>query len=114
MPWWAGDGFGEEQLDALCESSRAAATAPACRLDDIELEIYRSGEDLHLMLSWPAAQQPCSGQGNHNPVLDEGKSGPAPAERPDCCDPARSPGPAAAGPAWDPALASAVLMVQGC
>jgi len=52
-------------------------------LDDIELEIYRSGEDLHLMLSWPAQpQQPMLWQGNH-PVWMDGESG-LRCERPDC------------------------------
>lgn len=44
-------------------------------LNDIELEIYRSGEDLHLMLSWPErTDQPMLWQGHH-PVWMDGDSG---------------------------------------
>ncbi len=43
--------------------------------DDIELEIYRSGDDLHLMLSWPELpERPLLWQGNH-PVWMDGDSG---------------------------------------
>lgn len=42
---------------------------------DIELEIYRSGGDLHLMLSWPEQpDQPLLWMGSH-PVWMDGDSG---------------------------------------
>ncbi|TWB95249.1 hypothetical protein FB106_102287 [Synechococcus sp. Ace-Pa] len=79
----AGDGFGEEQLDCTLRIQPRSSDGTRLPLDDIELEIYRSGEDLHLMLSWPAQpQQPMLWQGNH-PVWMDGESG-LRCERPDC------------------------------
>jgi hypothetical protein len=49
--------------------------------EDLDLEIYRSGEDLHLTLAWTAFEErPMLWQGNH-PVWMEGSSG-ARCERP--------------------------------
>ncbi|MCT0219199.1 hypothetical protein KQ304_09330 [Synechococcus sp. CS-1329] len=51
------------------------ADGERAELNDIELEIYRSGEDLHLMLSWPEqTDQPMLWQGQH-PVWMDGDSG---------------------------------------
>jgi hypothetical protein len=61
----------ECSLRLLCRR----ADGERSELDDIELEIYRSGDDLHLMLSWPEqTDQPMLWQGNH-PVWMDGDSG---------------------------------------
>ncbi len=64
---------GQEEcsLRLLCRR----ADGERAKLDDIELEIYRSGDDLHLMLSWPEqTDQPILWQGHH-PVWMDGDSG---------------------------------------
>ncbi|WP_255092879.1 hypothetical protein [Synechococcus sp. J7-Johnson] len=64
---------GQEEcsLRLLCRR----ADGERSELDDIELEIYRSGDDLHLMLSWPEqTDQPMLWQGHH-PVWMDGDSG---------------------------------------
>ena len=44
-------------------------------LHDIELELYRSGNDLHMMLSWPEQpEQPMLWHGQH-PVWMDGETG---------------------------------------
>ena len=64
---------GEEECTLRLQCRRA--DGERAELNDIELEIYRSGEDLHLMLSWPEqTDQPMLWQGHH-PVWMDGDSG---------------------------------------
>ncbi|MDM7935876.1 MAG: hypothetical protein QUV06_00230 [Cyanobium sp. CZS 48M] len=64
-------GENECTLRLLCRRADGERT----EFNDIELEIYRSGEDLHLMLSWPEqTDQPMLWQGHH-PVWMDGDSG---------------------------------------
>ncbi|MCT0248382.1 hypothetical protein [Synechococcus sp. CS-205] len=67
----AGQAGEECTLRLLCRR----ADGERAEQHDIELEIYRSGGDLHLMLSWPEQpDQPLLWQGNH-PVWMDGDSG---------------------------------------
>jgi hypothetical protein len=74
-----------ESCDSLDRCLRLQVRSPeGVRLleEDLELELYRSGEDLHLTLAWTAFEErPMLWQGRH-PVWMDGSSG-ARCERPE-------------------------------
>lgn len=75
LPAASGDGLAGRELDC---SLRIEARTPAgerCDWEDLELEIYRSGEDLHLTLAWARDEsRPMLWQGSHSVWMD-GASG---------------------------------------
>jgi hypothetical protein len=74
--------LGQESLDCCLTLQVRDASGERCPEADLELEIYQSGNDLHLTLSWMADDgRPILWQGSH-PVWMDGHSG-LRCERPD-------------------------------
>jgi hypothetical protein len=68
-------GFLPSDLDRCLRLEVRSAAGERLPHEDLELEIYRSGDDLHLTLAWLAwEERPMLWQGSH-PVWMDGSSG---------------------------------------
>jgi len=96
----ARDASAEEQLDCTVRNPARSKRRQPPALDDIELEIYRSGEDCHLMLSCRPSRRAKPMLCKATPVCMDGESACA-ASAPTADAPLEAPGPGGCGPCWD-------------